>query len=32
MRRWKNLGRVWMVAVFGFMYVPIAVLLSLIHI
>ena len=28
MRRWKNLGRVWMVAVFGFMYVPIAVLIA----
>ena len=28
MRRWKNLGRVWMVAVFGFLYVPIAVLIA----
>lgn len=28
MRRWKNLGRVWMVAVFCFMYVPIAVLIA----
>lgn len=28
MRRWKNLGRVWVVAVFGFMYVPIAVLIA----
>ena len=27
MRRWKYLGRVWMVAAFGFMYVPIAVLI-----
>ena len=28
MRRWKYLGRVWMVAAFGFMYVPIAVLIA----
>ena len=28
MRRWKYLGRLWMVAAFGFMYVPIAVLIA----
>ena len=28
MRRWKYLGRVCMVAAFGFMYVPIAVLIA----
>lgn len=28
MKRWKCLGRVWMVAVFGFMYIPIAVLIA----
>lgn len=28
MKRWKYLGRVWMVAVFGFMYIPIAVLIA----